>query len=217
MKDHKAESALAIKTAVKAAVASQKAVIDGLRLDIDDLEQYGRRKNIRIQGVEVMEGKDEDVDQDILLTSVNKTLAPSGIVLEHKHIIRFHRSSAIKDDKFRRGVKSSQVIVKLKNWPLRRQFQGLNAKMRAKEDKKEQGCRVYHDLTKRRLALVNEARALCRDGWFCYADVNSNLKLRKGMRFLNFNTRKELLQHANANFPAPVGEEVVEAVEENEA
>ena len=85
--------------------------------------------------------------------------------------------------------------------------------MRAKEELLEQGCRVYHDLTKRRLALLNEARDLCRDGWFCYADGNSNLKLRKGERFISFNTREELKTHARTHFTAPVGEDADVMVE----
>jgi hypothetical protein len=58
-----------------------------------------------------------------------------------------------------------------------------------------------HDLTKRRLSLLNEARDAMRDGWFAYADVNSNLKLRKGERFLKFNTREELAAHVESLFP----------------
>ena len=53
---------------------------------------------------------------------------------------------------------------------------------------------------------MNEARDLCRDGWFCYADVNSNLKLRKGARFLKFNSSEELKQHETDHFEAPVDE-----------
>ncbi len=69
--------------------------------------------------------------------------------------------------------------------------------MRKKEDAGGDGSRVYHDLTKLRLALLNEARDSVAglDGWFAYADINSNLKLRKGERFLKFNTSEELEEH----------------------
>jgi hypothetical protein len=116
-------------------------------------------------------------------------------VLRHKDTIRFHRSSAAKDDKDVDGGKVSQVIIKLKNWRLRAQFQGLNTKMRAKELAGGKGCRVYHDLTKRRLALLNEARDACKNGWFAYADINSNLKIRNGVRYHKFNTSDELDAH----------------------
>ena len=56
------------------------------------------------------------------------------------------------------------------------------------------GCRVYHDLTKRRLALLNSARKECEaiPGWYAYADINSGLKLRCEKKFHSFNTRDEL-------------------------
>jgi hypothetical protein len=189
---HKIESAAAIK----AAVIASDAKIDGLRIELDDLEQYGRRKSIRVQNVPIVNGEDKDKSQDLLLQSMNATLKPAKIVLKHEDIIRFHRSSAAKDDRNTKGGKVSQCIVKMRNWRLRQQFQGLNAIMRKREDEEGiVGCRVYHDLTKRRLSLLNEARALCKDGWFAYADANSNLKLRKGERFLKFNTSDELEKH----------------------
>ena len=192
---HKRESAAAIKAAVEQAVNEQKAVIKGLRADIDDLEQYGRRKSIRIQNVTVVAGEKDDKDQDLLLASVNKRLVPTGIALVHEDMVRFHRSSAAKDDKDNAGEKVSQVIVKLRNWPLRRQFHGLNKLMREKEEAGGAGCRVYHDLNKRRLALLNEARVVCKNGWYAYADINSNLKVRKGDKFFSFNTSEELATH----------------------
>ena len=199
LENHKTESARAIKTAVAKAVSAHKASIDELRIGLDDLEQYGRRKSVRIQNVRVVQGENDDKSQDKLLASVNQRLEPSGIKLVHEDLIRFHRSSALKDDKDVPGGKVSQVILKMRNWKLRAQFQGLNKLMKEYEDAtKLPGCRVYHDLTKRRLALLNEARQLCQNGWFAYADVNSNLKLRKGDRFLSFNTRAELKKHINS-------------------
>jgi hypothetical protein len=194
---HKTESSAAIK----AAVVASNAKINGLRIELDDLEQYGRRKSIRLQNVPVVPNEDKDHSQDLLLTSVNETLAPSGIALRKKDIIRFHRSSAAKENKDVLGGKVSQCIIKLKNWHLRQQFQGLNTRMRVKEIAKTGGgCRVYHDLTKRRLALLNEARDQMQDGWFVYADINSNLKMRKGDKFLKFNTRDELYDHLDSLF-----------------
>jgi hypothetical protein len=66
--------------------------------------------------------------------------------------------------------------------------------MRKKENEGGEGCRVFHDLTKRRLTLLNSARDQIKDkeGWIAYADINSNLKLRKEERFHKFNTDEEL-------------------------
>jgi hypothetical protein len=114
LEDYKTESAEAIKAAVAAAVADQKVVFDGLKVDIDDLEQYGRRKSICVQNVALVPGESKDKTQDLLLASVNARLEPAGIKLDHKQIICFHRSSAEKDDKNIHGGKVSQVIIKLK-------------------------------------------------------------------------------------------------------
>jgi hypothetical protein len=111
----------------------------------------------------------DDFDESLLLAQVNKTLEPANIQIEESEVIRFHRSAALKDDKFSPGTKTSQVLIKLKHWRVRAKFQGVNAQMRRKEKKKEKGCRVYHDLTKRRLALLNTARTAIAvyPGWFC--------------------------------------------------
>jgi hypothetical protein len=165
-----------------------------MQIELDDLEQYGRRKSIRVQNVPVVQGEDKDSDQNLLLASINATLAPSKIVLKQEDIIRFHRSSAAKDDKYTPNQKVAQCIIKLRNWRLRQQFQGLNSTMRAQEKDGGEGCRVYHDLMRRRLALLNNARddVASITGWFAYADMNSNLKLRNGDRFIKFNTEEEL-------------------------
>ena len=179
--------------AVKRAAAEEKAAssarIDKLELRVDDLEQYGRRKSIRVQNVPVVEG--EDKDSSLVLAQINLQLQPTGIQLREKDCIRYHRSSKEKDNIDEEvGGKVSQCIIKVKYWSVRRQFQGLNKRCRDGG----LGTRVYHDLTKRRLGLLNFARdALeAHPGWFTYADVNSNLKILSGKRFFSFNTAEEL-------------------------
>ncbi len=51
-----------------------------------------------------------------------------------------------------------------------------------------------HDLTKLRLDLLNDARKKLegKEGWFCYADMKSNLKIRKANQFFKFNTTEQL-------------------------
>jgi hypothetical protein len=173
-------------------ILAQKKLIKDQSLDIDDLQQYGRRQSIRVQGVAVVPGENDN--DTLLFDQINKTLAPSNIVLRETDVIHFHRSSAIKDDKYAPGTKSSQVILKLKHWNVRARFQGLNTLMRKKEEKGGDGCRVYHDLTKRRLDLLNSARESVKGvpGWFAYADINSGLKLRCDKLYYKFNTYAEL-------------------------
>ena len=55
--------------------------------------------------------------------------------------------------------------------------------------------RVFHDLTKRRLALLNSSRdklqARSTSEVFVYADINSNLKLRIHNKTFDFNSSEE--------------------------
>jgi hypothetical protein len=168
--------------------AAAKALHVKLELRVDDLEQYGRRKSIRVQNVPVVEGENDDIS--LVLDQINKKIAPTGIVIGENDCIRYHRSSKEKVNLDRAvGGMVTQCIVKLKHWSLRRRFQGLNKRMRDADNK----VRVFHDLTKRRLVLLNKARDdLTQEGWFAYADVNSNLKLRNGTRFYSYNTEEQL-------------------------
>jgi hypothetical protein len=180
---------------MEADLTAQKGITEAQAIELDDLQQYGRRQSIRIQGVTVVEGEDDN--DSLLLESVIKTLVPTGIVLSRKDIVRYHRSSAAKTTKYDApNTKSSQVLVKLNRWTKRALFQGVNAEMRKREKKGETGCRVFHDLTKRRLELLNTARtdleAAGIKDWFAYADINSGLKLRKDKNFHSFNTKSEL-------------------------
>lgn len=183
----------AVRQSVTDAIAAAKADCGRVDLRVDDLEQYGRRKNIRVQDVTVVEGESDDIT--LVLEQINVRLEPTGVQIREADCIRYHRSSKEKDDRDVTGAKVSQCIVKLKHWSARRIFQGMNSKNRAAGYK----ARVYHDLTKRRLNLLNKARTdlAVHPGWFPYADVNSNLKIRSGTRFYSFNTEVELSEAIN--------------------
>ena len=185
------------KVANEKRILEQDCTIAEQAIQIDDLQQYSRRQSIRVQGVAFVPGEDkDDFDESLLLAQINKTLEPANIVIDESEVIRFHRSAALKDDKFNPGTKTSQVLIKFKHWRVRAKFQGVNSEMRKKEKNKQKGCRVYHDLTKRRLALLNSARTTIAKypGWFAYADINSDLKIRCDKRFFKFNTQAELDQ-----------------------
>jgi hypothetical protein len=119
-------SVVEVKKATDAKIAAQDVRIDAQDLRLDDLEQYGHRKTIRVQNVRMVPG--EDKNSALILEAINERLAPSGITLREKDTIRYHRSSAPKDDCDIQGGKVAQCIIKLKNWRLRAQFQGLNVK-----------------------------------------------------------------------------------------
>ena len=87
--------------AIKAAVVKSSARINGLAIQLDDLEQYGRRKSIRVQNVPVVPGEREYIS--LILAQINNKILPTGIVLREKDCIRYHRSSKEKEN-LDRGV-----------------------------------------------------------------------------------------------------------------
>ena len=163
--------------------------LDATDVAHDNLEQYGRRQSIPIQNVQMIEGEKDN--PSLLLASINKSLEPLEIQLANEDIVRLHRSSKPKasDD----GGMVSQCIVKLVRWNIRRKFHGLNKTAR----EKRASCRVYHDLTKRRLSLLNRSRDKLKaankssENCFVYCDVNSNLKFRSDGKVIDFNTDAE--------------------------
>jgi len=162
-------------------------------IEHDNLENYGRRLNVRFEGLE--HSAEETSDQ--LFAQIKSALQSVDIPLEKEDVVRFHRSGpAVRRD----GKTVAQTIVKFARWYKRRQVQFANK--RAREAGKP--FRVHGDLTRRRHGLLIKARELLAARFpsngdqrrnpapFAYADVNSNLKVRRGDVVHSFNTTTEL-------------------------
>jgi len=168
-------------------------------IEHDNLESYGRRLNVRIEGLE--HHADETPEQ--LFTQIKDALESVDIPVKKEDLVRFHRSGP---PVRREGKTVAQTIVKFARWDQRRQVHFANK--RAREGRKS--FRIHGDLTRRRHSLLMKARDQLaarfpneggqpRDGAqrrepapFAYADVNSNLKIRRGEQVHNFNTSTEL-------------------------
>lgn len=172
------------------------------RIQHDDLEQYGRRMHIRIEGLEFKE--EETPEQHF--EQIKTALQSVGVPVVASDVVRFHRSSRAVT---REGKLVKQTIVKFARWEQRRQAQFANKK--ARETGKD--FRIHGDLTRRRHGLLLKARELidsrfprtpaaAREGGtrapFAYADVNSNLRVRRGEECHTFNTSSELEAIVNA-------------------
>ena len=170
----------------------------------DDLEQYGRRMAVRVEGLPWKEGE-TNVELEGALV---KEFALQGVVIEPSNIVRLHRSS---HPKKKNGKVFKQCIVKLSNWRAREKFGGYNKKARQYEKSmKKSTVRVINDLTKRRLILLTEARNRITtrlgmkftpeeienladgDNVFTYANINSDLKMRVSGKVLSYNSIPEL-------------------------
>ena len=186
----------------------------------DDLEQYGRRYAIRVEGIEYHETEDNAQLQETLKTEFGKL----GYEIQDSDINRLHRSSKVKnvkkDKKSTETYPTKQCLVKFGNWRARDLFKSFN-----KDTKGRTNIRVYHDLTARRLTLLNEARKRIQEGFrsmnysderinelpntekiFAFADINSNLQVRCKGALYSFNDEdrlREILK--NHAFPRTLG------------
>ena len=175
------------------AVLKEKIV--DVNIEHDNLESYGRRMNARIEGLEFREGETSDE----LFTKIESALRSVDVTLQKNDLVRWHRTSApVRRD----GKMVAQTIVKFSRWSQRREVHFANKRAR------EQGkaFRIHGDLTRRRHSLLLKAREMlaarypgeggraAQDAPFAYADVNSNLRIRRGETVRSFNTSTEMEQ-----------------------
>ena len=172
-------------------LTDMRRAYDKLATSHDDLENYGRRLNVRVEGVPAR--KDETEQQ--LFSALQTQLGEVGVDITETDVVRFHRSAKPRMNKS--DVLCQQVIVKFARWGHRRAAQSINKKSR----EKKLPIRVHNDLTKRRFTLLSRARREIDqrlpnqtrdDNVFAYPDTNSNLIIRKGRLTYPFNTDDEL-------------------------
>jgi hypothetical protein len=138
------------------------------------------------------------VDKKTKSGSINQHLSHINMEIRKEHTIRFHRSSKIKVTKD--GSKVSQCLVKLRSWDKRVELHSANYLARVKDKTVKAGetsVRVYHDLTKRCLTVLNQARDMlgkkATKDLFVSADINSSLQLHKNKKWYSFNTMDEFV------------------------
>ena len=155
---------------------SFRSLVKKLETEIDNLEQYGRRYCARVYGIEA---KDNETEEE-LFTSLKKELKKVDYNLQRGDLVNFHRLGKVKQNE--KGPDTQQVILRFQKWAPRKALYGINKKAR------KPGCktsmRVYNDLTKRRLEILNATRKRINntfgenDEIFAYSDINSNIKIR---------------------------------------
>ena len=135
----------------------------------EDLEQYGRRLCLRIDGVQVVENE-TSVD---VLASVKKLFDDAQVEISNAVIDRARRIGGnYVDRKSKKSCKS--IIVRFTTFRHRTMFYRAKSKLK-------NGTRVKRDLTKSRLTLLNKANEHVQNIPsinFCYADVNCRLKVK---------------------------------------
>ena len=162
-------------------------IIDKLMIACDDNEQYSRRSCLRINGIETVEGKE---DNSAVLNKLESCYKEVGINFDHHAIDRVHRiGKKIRDES---GKETQQIIVKFRSWNDREKFY----RARPKGPEKKPGFTVNIDLTKRRYNLLRTARGLINSNEkakYAFSDINCSLAIRMhDESFRYFNSEEEL-------------------------
>ena len=184
------------------------------KIENDNLQQYGRRASVRVEGIQFVEGESP---QD-LRKKVKDCLSKLDIVLKDSDIYRMHRSSKPKHDEFnpKRGL-VAQTLIKLNSWEVREKLHKANGIAR----QRKAPIRVNHDLTKKRYNLLAKAKSLFSkkmatlftkeelediadsQNCFAYANLNSDLRVRVRGNVISFETEDELYRIYRDTFDEP--------------
>ena len=143
---------------------------ESLSTRIDDLEQYGRKSSLRVEGIEVSPGETNAA----LTEKVEHALNALGAKVNSSDFVRLHRSG--RPHKAKDGRQVAQCIVRFRNW---------NARSRAYdthfdgsfEERKKKPYFVRLDLTKRRLDLLKKAQNLFEHHPTAHALADSECRL----------------------------------------
>ena len=142
--------------------------IHGLRVEVDNLEQYTRRPNLRLYGMTIQENETSKMVEE----EVVKMLNDMPEITDCIKLDRAHRIGKGKTDK--NGQKSQPVIVRF------RSFHDRTAVYKARSTIKSRfKLGVSLDLTKLRLDLLNRAKDMTGDVdgiKFVYSDINCKLR-----------------------------------------
>ena len=182
--DELSESVEAIKKHVQTLNAENMAMREAnniLKIELEDLQQYVRRPNLRIFGINVEEN---ETSRDVA-TKVKEMISDANIEIPDDALDRAHRIGRTKEDED--GNVTQPIIVRFST------FRDRTIVYKARKDIKSKfNCGVSLDLTKSRLGILNRAREMVEnvDGIdFVYSDINCNLraftKNREHLKFDN--------------------------------
>ena len=182
-KDKALEDLQSNVTRLESDVSVIRAANEHLIIEHDNLAQYGRRMNVRIEGIEY----NAKETNDDLQSKLSKSLKSIGVEVKPDTYHRFHRSGRPYS---KNGRTYCQTIVRFRHWKPRLQAQ--KGKKIARDEKLP--IQIRNDLTARRYQLFKKATDQLpkRKDVFAFADANSNLVVRDGSSIHYFNTEAEL-------------------------
>ena len=144
----------------------------------DDLEQYGRRTSLRIDGIDIASNENADTLEQCV---INKIRSDCSIDVQPQDINRLHRIGPKYTDRTS-NQQGQQVIVKFKSFKVRQSVYQARPRRRPRDrEQAPRKIRIALDLTAKRYALLKKARAELegRDS-YVYADMNCRMMFNKG-------------------------------------
>ena len=171
-------------------IGAMRNDINNVAIGLDDQEQYSRKPCLRMEGILKADGE----TNEILATKVVDSLNQLGANISTDDIFRLHRIGRQRTDRNGRKL-PPQTIVRFTSWGAR--SRAYSTKFTGDDDQKKAGaCFVMGDLTKRRLLLLNRARAALAKHPFAHAYADGECRLVVKNRRLDgwayFNTNYEL-------------------------
>lgn len=144
--------------------------IQFLKIKCDDLEQYGRRNNVRISGI--VEDENEDIEE-VVMNDISDRL---GVEVTSADIDRCHRVGREAP-----AGKHRPILVKFTNYGARRRV------FQAKKKLKGTGVSIHEDLTKTRVELLKKSiekytmkEVWTTDGTIIIKNGNNRLRVSNG-------------------------------------
>lgn len=127
-----------------------------LREDLDDLEQYGRRELMRINGIPDGGQQETTANTTKLVTDLIKSIDPD---LNESDIIRSHRiGNPVRVGEHGRALPPRQIIVRLKDSNVKKRI--LKCRKNLKDKPEYRSVNINEDLTKIRNGIAYRARQL---------------------------------------------------------
>ena len=150
-----------------------KQIVNTTFFKVDELEQYGRRENIRILGV--AERNDERDDGEEVVTNVAKAL---NVELNPElDIQRVHRLG-----KKKKGPKAKPwpVIVRFASYKTRMEFMYKKSKLKVHPN--FNGVYLTEDLTSLRAKMLKYVKEVAKNKFILFHTINGKIRMKRSAR-----------------------------------
>ena len=147
-----------------------KQVLNLNTLEIDNLQQYSRRENIRIHGIP--EPKDKKDDGEKVVVELAEKL---GITLDSYDIQRAHRLGRMRSPR----AKPRPIIARFVKYKHRNDILFSKSKLKECNDEKFKNAFITEDLTPLRSKLLNYVKNDCEGKFVLCHTYNGRIRMKK--------------------------------------